>query len=56
MSRRATCQLCGVRFDRLSHDSRRWKIEAKPIGDMKIKPMIVCTRCFLEVAEPEYGA
>lgn len=55
--------MCGQRFDEM-HDSRRWKAETTPVGAVggqlratgKPKPAIVCTECFLDLLEGEYGA
>jgi hypothetical protein len=56
MAKRAVCELCGDRFEG-KRDPRRWKAVATPVGGTaKVKPFIVCTDCFLELAESEYGA
>jgi hypothetical protein len=48
--------MCGRRFDD-QRDDRRWKADATPVGgDARAKKLIVCTECFLELAEAEYGA
>jgi hypothetical protein len=52
-----TCAMCGDRFD-AKRDSRRWKAQATPVPAAGAKPksLIVCTDCFLELAEAEHGA
>jgi hypothetical protein len=52
--------MCGDRFD-AKRDTRRWKASATPVGGGlkaagRPKPLIVCTDCFLELAEAEHGA
>lgn len=60
---KSTCAMCGQRFDE-QRDTRRWKAHTTPVAGVggelratgKPKAAVVCTDCFLDLVEDEYGA
>lgn len=52
--RGAACGMCGERFDS-KRDERRW-CAVREFVLKNPKPLVVCTDCFLELAEEEYAA